>query len=58
MYLKIDDYKGEKTYMYILTKDIDETNVGDTVIVDRAGKKLEELLLTNVFIDKIMHHTL
>lgn len=50
--IKYDDYEGDKTYAYILTKDISQTNVGDKVLVDRAGNTVIGSVVSKNFYDE------
>lgn len=50
--IKYDDYLGDKKYSYIVPKDIEEVNIGDTVLVDRAGKKVRGEVVDKNFYNK------
>lgn len=50
--VKYDDYDGDKTYAYILNKEIDETKVGDKVLVDRAGNIVIGTIINKNFYDE------
>lgn len=50
--VKYCDYDGDKTYDYILTKDIEDTNVGDKVLVDRAGYETIAEIISKEFHNK------
>ncbi len=50
--VKYDDYDGEKIYSYLLTRKIEETNVGDSVIVDRVGQKVKGTIIKKEFYKK------
>ncbi len=43
------DYDGDKTYDYILSKEIDSTNIGDKVLVDRAGNEVLAKIVSKDF---------
>ena len=47
--VKYDDYNGEKTYAYILDKDDEDAQIGDTVIVDRAGYRTRGKIVEKEF---------
>lgn len=50
--VKYCDYDGDKTYDYILEKDVDKTNIGDKVLVDRAGNEVLAKIVSKEFCNK------
>lgn len=50
--VKYCDYDGDKTYDYILSKDIENTDIGDKVLVDRAGNETLAEIVNKGFYNK------
>ena len=50
--VKYCDYDGDKTYDYILEKDVDKANIGDKVLVDRAGNEVLAKIVSKEFCNK------
>lgn len=44
-----DDYSGDKTYAYKLEENVKDTQIGDTVIVDRAGEGVRATIVEKGF---------
>lgn len=50
--VKYCNYDGDKTYDYILAKNIDKANIGDKGLVDRAGNEVLAKIVSKEFYNK------
>lgn len=50
--VKYCDYDGDKIYDYILSKEIDSADIGDKVLVDRAGNEVLAQIVSKNFYNK------